>query len=75
MLRTWVTEDGQTEQGFSIHMDCSAVAFKNSNRKNNNNKKKHTHKKHGYKSNRNAMNKNWSNQKANPALKTKSGNK
>ena len=27
------------------------------------------------KSNRNAMNRNWSNQKANPALKTKAGNK
>ena len=27
------------------------------------------------KSNRKAMNKNWSNQKANPALKTKAGNK
>ena len=29
----------------------------------------------GTKSNRKAMNRNWSNQKANPALKTKSGNK
>ena len=28
-----------------------------------------------YKSNRKAMNRNWSNQKANPALKTKAGNK
>ena len=28
-----------------------------------------------YKSNRKAMNRNWSNQKANPALKTKTGNK
>ena len=28
-----------------------------------------------YKCNRNAMNRNWSNQKANPALKTKTGNK
>ena len=28
-----------------------------------------------YKSNRKAMNKNWSNQKANPTLKTKTGNK
>ena len=27
------------------------------------------------KSNRKAMNRNWSNQKANPALKTKAGNK
>ena len=27
------------------------------------------------KSNRKAMNRNWSNQKANPALKTKTGNK
>ena len=27
------------------------------------------------KSNRRAMNRNWSNQKANPALKTKAGNK
>ena len=30
---------------------------------------------HVYKSNRKAMNRNWSNQKANPALKTKAGNK
>ena len=29
----------------------------------------------GNKSNRKAMNRNWSNQKANPALKTKTGNK
>ena len=29
----------------------------------------------GGKSNRKAMNRNWSNQKANPALKTKEGNK
>ena len=29
----------------------------------------------GCKSNRKAMNRNWSNQKANPALKTKTGNK
>ena len=28
-----------------------------------------------YGSNRKAMNRNWSNQKANPALKTKAGNK
>ena len=28
-----------------------------------------------YKSNRKAMNRNWINQKANPALKTKAGNK
>ena len=28
-----------------------------------------------YNSNRKAMNRNWSNQKANPALKTKTGNK
>ena len=28
-----------------------------------------------YKSNRKAMNRNWSNQKSNPALKTKAGNK
>ena len=28
-----------------------------------------------HKSNRKAMNRNWSNQKANPALKTKAGNK
>ena len=28
-----------------------------------------------YKSNRKAMNRNWSNQKANPVLKTKVGNK
>ena len=28
-----------------------------------------------FKSNRKAMNRNWSNQKANPALKTKAGNK
>ena len=28
-----------------------------------------------YESNRKAMNRNWSNQKANPALKTKTGNK
>ena len=28
-----------------------------------------------YKSNRKAMNRNWNNQKANPALKTKAGNK
>ena len=28
-----------------------------------------------YKRNRKAMNRNWSNQKANPTLKTKSGNK
>ena len=28
-----------------------------------------------YESNRKAMNRNWSNQKANPALKTKVGNK
>ena len=28
-----------------------------------------------FKSNRKAMNRNWSNQKANPALKTKTGNK
>ena len=28
-----------------------------------------------HKSNRKAMNRNWSNQKANPALKTKTGNK
>ena len=28
-----------------------------------------------YKSNRKAMNRNWSNQMANPALKTKAGNK
>ena len=28
-----------------------------------------------YKSNRKAMNRNWSNQKSNPALKTKEGNK
>ena len=30
---------------------------------------------HLTKSNRKAMNRNWSNQKANPALKTKAGNK
>ena len=30
---------------------------------------------HIYKSKRKAMNRNWSNQKANPALKTKAGNK
>ena len=30
---------------------------------------------HRGKSNRKAMNRNWSNQKANPALKTKTGNK
>ena len=29
----------------------------------------------GYENNRKAMNRNWSNQKANPALKTKAGNK
>ena len=29
----------------------------------------------GHKSNRKVMNRNWSNQKANPALKTKAGNK
>ena len=29
----------------------------------------------GHISNRKAMNRNWSNQKANPALKTKTGNK
>ena len=29
----------------------------------------------GGESNRKAMNRNWSNQKANPALKTKAGNK
>ena len=28
-----------------------------------------------FKSNRKAMNRNWSNQKANPALQTKAGNK
>ena len=28
-----------------------------------------------FESNRKAMNRNWSNQKANPALKTKTGNK
>ena len=33
------------------------------------------HKNSAYKSNRKAMKRNWSNQKANPALKTKTGNK
>ena len=35
----------------------------------------HNHKNSANKSSRKAMNKNWSNQKANPALKTKTGNK
>ena len=35
----------------------------------------HNHKTSANKSNRKAMNRNWSNQKANPALKTKAGNK
>ena len=34
----------------------------------------HNHKNSANKSNRKAMNRNWSNQKANPALKTKAGN-
>ena len=34
----------------------------------------HNHKNSTNKSNRKAMNRNWSNQKANPALKTKTGN-
>ena len=33
------------------------------------------HREFYHKSNRKAMNRNWSNQKANPALKTKTGNK
>ena len=36
---------------------------------------KNMHVKDVKKSNRKAMNRNWSNQKANPALKTKAGNK
>ena len=34
----------------------------------------HNHKNSANKSNRQAMNRNWSNQKDNPALKTKAGN-
>ena len=35
----------------------------------------HNHKNSAYKSKRQAMNRNWYNQKANPALNTKAGNK
>ena len=46
------------------HINCSPVAMV-----------LHTNGNGPYKSNRKAMNRNWSNQKANPALKTKTGNK